>query len=154
MTQSLAQIDDRLATGSILGTQSPHAMQGNSRAGIIPHSPSRTYTSLSRNPRPLFPNFQRAPPIAVQQPIAQRKPTKEEDIVGYRREYVALGYDFHQDMTLVEYCGLRIRNHPKDLHRGGQQQQQGNNMDFIRKVGKLSIPSFDGSSKCIARAWV
>jgi hypothetical protein len=27
-------------------------------------------------------------------------------------------------------------------------------MDFIRKVGKLTIPSFDGSSKCTARSWV
>jgi hypothetical protein len=27
-------------------------------------------------------------------------------------------------------------------------------IDFIRKVGKLTIPSFDGSSKCTARAWV
>jgi len=27
-------------------------------------------------------------------------------------------------------------------------------MDFIWKVGKLTIPSFDGSSKCIAKAWV
>jgi hypothetical protein len=57
-------------------------------------------------------------------------------------------------MTLVEYCGLRLRNRPREPQRGGQQQQQGHNMDFIRKVGKLTIPSFDGSSKCTARAWV
>jgi hypothetical protein len=65
-----------------------------------------------------------------------------------------LGRDFHQDMTLVEYCGLRLRNRPREPQRGGQQQQQGHNLDFIRKVGKLTIPSFDGSSKCTARAWV
>jgi hypothetical protein len=28
------------------------------------------------------------------------------------------------------------------------------NIDFIRKVGKLTIPSFDGSSKCTARSGV
>jgi hypothetical protein len=63
------------------------------------------------------------------------------------------GRDFHQDMTLVEYCGLRLRNRRRELLRGGQ-QQHGHNLNFIRKVGKLTIPSFDGSSKCTARAWV
>jgi hypothetical protein len=59
-------------------------------------------------------------------------------------------------MTLVEYCGLRLRNRPREPQRGGpqQQQQQGHNIDFTRKVGKLTIPSFDGSSKCTSRAWV
>jgi hypothetical protein len=57
-------------------------------------------------------------------------------------------------MTLVEYCGLRLRNFPREPERGGQQQEQGHNIDFIWKVSKLTIPSFDGSSKCIARAWV
>jgi hypothetical protein len=27
-------------------------------------------------------------------------------------------------------------------------------MDFIKKVGKLTIPSFDGSTRCSAQAWV
>jgi hypothetical protein len=156
MSQSLAQVADRLAMVDIPGTQAPHAAQGNSGAGSRPQSPTRTYTSASRIPRPLFPSFQRAPPVAAQIPIAQRPPTHAEDIAEYRREYAALGHDFHQDMTLVEYCGLRLRNRPREPQRGGpqQQQQQGHNIDFIRKVGKLTIPSFDGSSKCTARAWV
>jgi hypothetical protein len=70
------------------------------------------------------------------------------------REYTTLGRDFHQNMTMVEYRGLRLRNCPKEPQRGGQPQQQGHNMDFIRKDDKLTIPSFDGSSKCTARAWV
>jgi hypothetical protein len=57
-------------------------------------------------------------------------------------------------MNLVEYYGLRLRNRPREPQRGGLQQQQGHNIDFIQKVGKLTIPSFDGSSKCTARAWV
>jgi hypothetical protein len=57
-------------------------------------------------------------------------------------------------MTLVEYFGLRLRNRPREPQRGGPQQQQGHNLDFIRKVGKLTIPSFNGSSKYTARAWV
>jgi hypothetical protein len=154
MSQSLAQVVDRLARVGTPDTQVPHAAQGNSGAGSRPQSPSRTYTSASRIPRPLFPSFQRAPPVAAPPPIAQRPPTHVDDIAEYRREYAALGHDFHQDMTLVEYCGLRLRNRPREPQRGGPQQQQGHNLDFIRKVGKLTIPSFDGSSKYTARAWV
>jgi hypothetical protein len=114
MSQSLAQVADRLAMVGIPGTQAPHAAQGNSRAGSRPQSPTRTYTSASRIPRPLFPSFQRASPVAAQMLIAQRPPTHVEDIAEYRREYAALGRDFHQDMTLVEYCGLRLRNRPRE----------------------------------------
>jgi hypothetical protein len=57
MTQSLAQMVDRLATGSTSDTQAPHAAQGNSVVGSRPHSLTRTYTSSSRISRPLFPNF-------------------------------------------------------------------------------------------------
>jgi hypothetical protein len=154
MTQSLAQLADRLAIVDTPGTPAPHAAQGNSGAGSRPQTPTRTYTSSSRIPRPWFPSFQRAPPAATQQPLAQRLPTQAEDIAEYKREYAALGRDFHHDMTLVEYCGLRGMDHPREPQRGGQQQQQGHNIDFIRKVGKLTIPSFDGSSKCTARAGV
>lgn len=146
MSQSLAQVVDRLARVGTPDIQVPHATQGNSGEGSRTQSPSRTYTSASRIPRPLFPSFQRAPPVAAPPPIAQRPPTHADDIVEYKREYAALGRDFHQDMTLVEYCGLRLRNRPREPQRGGPQQQQGHNLDFIRKVRKLTIPSFDGSS--------
>jgi hypothetical protein len=102
----------------------------------------------------LFPSFQRAPPVATPPSITHRPPTHADDIAENRREYTTLGPDFHQDMTLVEYCGLRLRNRLREAQRGGPQQQQGHNLDFIRKFGKLTIPSFDGSSKYTARAWV
>jgi hypothetical protein len=154
MPQSLAQVADRLARVGIPGTQTPHATQENSRAGSRLQSPTRTYTSGSRIPRPLFPSFQRVPPVAAQMSIAQRPPTYTEDIAEYRREYAALGRDFHRDMTLVEYCGLGLRNRPKEPERGGSQHQQRHNIDFIRKIGKLTVPYFDGSSKYTTRAWV
>jgi hypothetical protein len=62
MTQYLAQMADRLAIVGTLGTQAPHAAQGNSRAGSRPHSPTRTYTSSSRIPKPLFPQFPEGTP--------------------------------------------------------------------------------------------
>jgi hypothetical protein len=108
MSQSLAQVVDRLVTVDIPGTQAPHATQGNSGAGNRPQSPTRTYTSASRIPRPLFPSFHRALLVATQILIAQRPPTHAEDIAEYWREYAALGRDFDQDMTLVEYCGLML----------------------------------------------
>jgi hypothetical protein len=39
---------------------------------------------------------------------------KEDEIAEYRREYATLGRDFHQDMTLVKYCGLRLRKCPRE----------------------------------------
>jgi hypothetical protein len=95
MSQSLAQVVDRLARVGTPDTQVPHAAQGKSGAGSIPQLPSRTYTSVSRIPRPLFPSFQREPPLAALQPISQKPPTHADDIAEYRREYAALGHEFH-----------------------------------------------------------
>jgi hypothetical protein len=107
MSQSLAQVVARLARVGTPDTQFSHAAQGNSGVRNRPHSPSHAYTYASRIPRP----FQRAPPLAVAPLISQRPPTHVNDIAEYRREYAALGRDFHQDMTLVEYYGLRLKNH-------------------------------------------
>jgi hypothetical protein len=115
---------DRLATGNTPRSNVLHATQGKSGVGSRPHSPTRTYTSSSRIPSPLFPSFQRELPTTTQQLVAQRPTTQAKDIVDYMREYASLGPEFHNDMTLVEYCGLRLRNHPRDPQRGGQQQQQ------------------------------
>jgi hypothetical protein len=94
MSQSLAQVADRLAMVDIQGTQGPHAVHGNSGAGSRPQSPTRTYTSVSRIPHPLFPNFQRASLVAAHILIAQRPATHADDIAEYQREYAALGRDF------------------------------------------------------------
>jgi hypothetical protein len=66
----------------------------------------------------------------------------------------ALGHDFHQDMNLVEYCGLRLRNSSESRRGEDHNNSKGHNLDFIRKVGKLTIPSFDESSKYTTKAWV
>jgi hypothetical protein len=70
MSPSLAQVVDKLAIVGTPGAQAPHAAQGNSGAGSRPQSLTRTYTSASRIPRPLFPCFQSASPVAAQLSIA------------------------------------------------------------------------------------
>jgi hypothetical protein len=50
-------------------------------------------------------------------------------------------------MSYNNYYNLKIRNKP----RTGQSQQ---NFDLLRKLGKLTISSFDRSDRCTARAWV
>lgn len=50
-------------------------------------------------------------------------------------------------MSFREYVDLRMRHRP---HRGGRVS----NYDLQKKVGKVSIPYFDGSGKPTARAWV
>jgi hypothetical protein len=51
-------------------------------------------------------------------------------------------------MSLQDYCTIKYRNRPREVNRGKK------NDDLRRKVGKLTISSFDGSSKYTARAWV
>jgi hypothetical protein len=65
MSQSLAQVADRLAMVDIPATQGPHVAHGNSGEGSRPQSPTCTYTSASRIPCPLFPIFQRETPVAA-----------------------------------------------------------------------------------------
>jgi hypothetical protein len=42
----------------------------------------------------------------------------------------------------------------KDGNKAQRDNGQTQNMDFIKKVGKLNIPTFDGSSRCSAHTWV
>jgi hypothetical protein len=87
--------------------------------------------------------------IEEQQPAQQNQ---SEDFSTYFQEYMALGEEFQAAMSLHDYCNIKYRNRPREGHRGAPGQQQ--NADLRRKVGKLSIPSYDGSSRCSARSWV
>lgn len=55
-------------------------------------------------------------------------------------------------MPLQDYCNIKYRNKPREGHKGAPGQQQ--NIDLRRKVGKLSIPPYDGSFRCSTRSWV
>jgi hypothetical protein len=94
-------------------------------------------------PRPLLPQF-----VGNQQVGNQGQQGQGETFDDYWREYQAMGEDFQAAMSLQDYCNIKYRNRPREVNRGQQ------NDDLRRKVGKLTIPSFDGSSKSTARAWV
>ena len=72
-----------------------------------------------------------------------------EPFGAYLQEYRLLGDDFHSAMSFAEFCNMKSRNKP----RGGNRNFN-NNYELQRTMGKLTIPSFDGSSKSTARAWV
>jgi hypothetical protein len=64
------------------------------------------------------------------------------------REYQSLGDEFQASMSLQDFCTIKYRNRPRDHNRVHQ------NKDLAQKLGKLSIPSFDGSNKSTTMAWV
>jgi hypothetical protein len=69
----------------------------------------------------------------------------------YMRDYLAMGPEFHVYMIFLDYCSIIYRNKPRETQRGNFKTQ---NMEFIKKVGKLNIPTFDRSSQCSTHAWV
>jgi hypothetical protein len=100
-------------------------------------------TNSKAIPRPLMPQF-----LGNQQTENQGQQVPAETFQDYLREYQALGDEFQAAMSLQDFCTIKYRNRPSDHNKGRQ------NKDLARKLGKLSIPSFNGSSKSTARAWV
>jgi hypothetical protein len=93
-------------------------------------------------PRPLMPKL-----LGNQQTKNQGQQVLGETFQDYLREYRALGDDFHASMLLQDLCTIKYRNRPRDHNRGQQ------NKDLAWNLGKLSIWSFNGSSKSTTRAW-
>jgi hypothetical protein len=81
----------------------------------------------------------------------QGKTGPRDPIAEFRGDYLTLGIEFYADMILMDYCLLMYRNRSIKVQMGNMQAQ---NMEFIKKVGKLTIPSFEGSSNCHSQAWV
>ena len=69
-----------------------------------------------------------------------------ETFQDYLREYQALGDEFQAAMSLQDFFTIKCRNRPRDHNRGQQ------NKDLSPKLGKLFIPSFNGSRKSTTRA--
>jgi hypothetical protein len=127
------------------GTNGSHGHNGNHVEGINTHVPTQNHIgSTSRvTPRPHMPQF-----LEGQQDGNQGKQGQGEYFTDYLREYQTLGDDFRNSMSLQDFCTIKYKNRPRDFNRGPQ------SWELQQKVGKLSIPYFDGSRKCTARAWV
>jgi hypothetical protein len=65
--------------------------------------------------RPLLPHF-----IEEHQPTPQNQ---SEDFSTYFQEYMALGEEFQETMSLHDYCNINYRNRPREGPRGALGQQ-------------------------------
>ena len=81
----------------------------------------------------------------------RRKRYQSQDIPFrvYLEEYKRLGDDFQAAMCFHDFCDLKSKTRPSGAKRAVSQ-----NLELQRTLGKVTIPNFDGSSKCTARAWV
>jgi len=52
-------------------------------------------------------------------------------------------------MNITDFGNLNMRNKPKGTKKAMMQ-----NHELQKTLGKVTIPCFDGSSKCLARSWV
>jgi hypothetical protein len=82
---------------------------------------------------------------------AQEKPDQGLDINTSYREYEMIDEDIHEKVSYNDFCDLKQKYKPREWNRGAQSQQ---NFDLMHKVGRLTIPPFDGSTKSTTRAWV
>lgn len=69
----------------------------------------------------------------------------------YLIEYRPYGPEFRDALTFNEFCQLKNNNRPCGQNRGGG-YMQGN--DLQGTVGRLFLPTFDGSLNCLAKAWL
>jgi len=93
-------------------------------------------------PRPILPIL-----LGNQLTKNQGQQVPGETFQDYLREYQSLGDKFQASMSLQDFYIIMYKNRPR-YHNRGQQ-----NKGLSHKLGKLSIPSFDGFSKSTTRAW-
>lgn len=101
----------------------------------VNNQPERTGTKRS-----FMPTF-----TARNQP-PEHEPTIREIQEEIRQDWLGSGEEFRSTMTFRKYLDVRMKHRPRG--------QRGNNSELQRKIGKMSIPYFDGSGKTTARTWV
>jgi hypothetical protein len=100
---------------------------GNPAGSSGHQTPTHTYISARKIPKPLFPQFQGGQQIGhpgqgQQMGQAGQGQTGPIDpFAEYRGDYLALGPEFHADMSLMDYCSIRYRNRPREAQRGSMQ---------------------------------
>jgi len=59
--------------------------------------------------------------------------------------------DIHDKFSYNDFCDLKHKYRAREWNRQAQSQQKFN---LMHKVGRLTIPPFDGSRKRTTKAWV
>ena len=109
------------------------------------HTNMQIHPHIYNNPsQPTMPQFLSSP-AAV--PLAQVE--LEESMSAYLREYRALRDDFHSTMTFTHFCHFKSKNKPRAYNSPFTQ-----NYELQRTVGKLTIPTFEGTQGGPAWNWV
>jgi hypothetical protein len=122
-----------------------HGKMG-SRANHRPYMPVFTdeniglHSGRRANPRSYMPTF------TYEQGQHEQVEDYVEQLARSTKEYYNLDMRVQRQMSLDQYCQLRFRNQPRMNHRGS--------FEFERRVGKIEIPYFYGTTKMIAQAWV
>jgi hypothetical protein len=106
--------------------------------------PQNCPQDYSKIPRSTMPKFLGPPETGTGGKVEQ-----DEPLAAYFQEYKAMDLDLRETMTFSEFCSFKGRNKPRFFNRDPTQSYE-----LQRTVGKLTLPYFDGTSKCTARAWV
>ena len=72
-----------------------------------------------------------------------------EPLIVYFQEYRAMEAELREAMTFAEFGNFKGTNKPRFFNKGPTQ-----NYELQRTVGNLTLPYFNGTLKCTARAWV
>jgi hypothetical protein len=76
---------------------------------------------------------------------------QDSDPIKCYEEYLATLEDFQATFSFQEYYNAKYKNKQREWNKTTQYQQ---NYDLMHRVGRLTIPSFDGSAKNSTSAWV
>ena len=67
----------------------------------------------------------------------------------YFEEYKVMSVEFKVSISFFQYSHFKYRSKPKGFNK-----MQVQNFELQHTLGKVTLPSFDGTSKCTARSWV
>lgn len=73
-----------------------------------------------------------------------------ETVTAWMKEYDMFPPNVKSTLSLNDFYYMRSKQKRKASTYGGHQS----NVDLQKVVGKVTLPYFDGSSKCLARSWV
>lgn len=98
----------------------------------------------NKTSRPTMTQFLNETTIGQEEQVDQ-----DEPFGAYLWEYRRQGQDIQEAMTFTDLRNVKMRNKPKGTKRAMMRNQE-----LQKTLRKVTIPCFDGSSKCSAISWV